>query len=194
MYRLASIIVLAVLLVLSVGLVQGKDAAPALKLEKDCVVFGRMDGHIIKMETGTSQRMTRIWFPDSLEMRGFTIVNLFSGMERKLELTKKGYFCINLDPGSYELRTLGSSGNLIVIDSFEVPHGRMVNLGTYRVEMKSASDLNDWVWHPCTIGPFTRTVRFNHMGDVGSYDGCEEWFASCNEAVYEKFASLPLRY
>ncbi|MCJ7499600.1 hypothetical protein MUP29_05045, partial [bacterium] len=141
-----------------------------------------------------SQRMTRIWFPESLEMRGFTIINPFSGIEHQLELTKEGYFCINLDPGSYELRTLDSSGNLIVIDSFEVPHGRMVNLGTYRVEMKSASDLNDWVWHPCTIGPFQRTVRFNHMGDEGSYDGCEEWFASCYEAAYGKFASLPLRY
>ena len=194
MYRLASVIALAVLLLSPVSLLQGKDVAPALKLEKDCVVFGRMDGHVIRMESGKSTRMTRIWFPESLEMRGFTIVNPFSGMKHKLELTQEGYFCINLDPGSYELRNQDSSGKWFVIDSFEVPYGRMVNLGTYRVEMKPTSHLNDWVWHPCTIGPFQRTVRFNHMGDAGSYDCCEEWFASCHEDVYGHFASLPLRY
>ena len=194
MYRLASVITLAALLLLSVSLLQGKDVTPALKLDKDCIVFGRMDGHVISMESEESKRMTRIWFPDSLEMRGFAIVNPFSGMKHKLELTKEGYFCINIVPGSYEIRNQDSSGRWFVIDSFEVPHGRMVNLGTYRVEMKSTNHLNDWAWHPCTIGPFQRTVRFNHLGDTGSYNCCEEWFASCHEAVYGHFASLPLRY
>jgi len=194
MYRLASMILLAIVLLLSVSLVQGNDITPALKLDKDCVVFGRMDGHTMKMEFRDSGQFINPWFPESLEMRGFTIVNPFSGMKYKLKLTSEGYFCIDLDPGSYELRIVGSDGNWILIDSFEVPQGRMVNLGTYRVEMKSASDLNNWVWHPCAIGPFKRTVRFNHMGDTGSYGCCEEWFASCHESAYGHFASLPLRH
>jgi hypothetical protein len=193
MYRLASVITLALVLLLSVSLLQGKEVTPALKMEKDCVVFGRIDGHTVEMEFEGSDLISNPWFPERMEMKGFAIVNPYSGMKYQLVLSDEGYFCLNLDPGSYELGTRDVNGSWIIIGSFEVPYGRMVNLGTYRVEMKSSTHPADWVWHNCSIGPFTRTVRFNHLGDTGSYNRCEEWFASCHEAVYGHFASLPLR-
>jgi hypothetical protein len=190
MKRFASVIGLSVVLLMAASLVQGSDVTPGLDLKKGCVVFGRLDGHMVRMELTEAMQMTDLWLPKSAAMKDFVIINPASGIEHALELTQEGYFCAALVPGSYELRTPDNQGNWIIIDSFEVPRGRLVNLGTYRVEMKSTPFLNDWAWHPCTIGPYKRSVRFNHMQDEAFYSCCEEWFASI---IYGQLAGLPLR-
>lgn len=194
MKRLAWAVVLALVVPVSASLAAAGEVVPKMYLEKDCVVFGRLDGHRIKMLYPVMEEIPDLWSSEILELKGFMIFNLYSGKKQKLEVTEDGYFCLNIDPGTYELGTTDSSGRWIAIDSFRVPHGRMVNLGTYRVEMKSGALLQDWAWHPCTIGPVKRSVRFNHLGDTVSYNDCEEWFADCHDAVYAHFASLPLRH
>jgi len=170
------------------------DEVSDLYLGKNCVIFGRMFDHKIVLGASDSSSDADMWFPRSMELDKFEFVNTSTGEKHTVVVSEDGHFCLKLESGSYLFQIKDSMGSIYVFDRVIVPFGKMVNLGTYRVETKSQPVSDRWDWSNFSRGPYSTSVRLVHLSDERSYGSCEEWFSQCHEAIYDRYARAIVRY
>ncbi len=171
------------------------DEPAPLDLEKECVLIGRFLGHRFTPVLQEGSEIPDLYYPPVVEVKGFDVLNVATGEWHPLNLSKDGYFCLNLGMGRYDLRGRDSRMNPFVIRRFSVPNGMMVNLGTYRILTRTPQPGQEtgWNWHSCLEGYFATSMRVEHLADEAAYGDCEDWFSECHEDAYEEFADVIVR-
>lgn len=175
-------------------------------LKKECVLFGRILGSHLMLypSVAVSEPVYDPGpeLPAMVQIKSFEVLNTVTGEWQPLILSPQGYFCTDLGKGMYDLRGRTSDGRPYLIQSFSVPAGMAVNLGTFWVEACDPrvisregwhSYMNEAGWREYRMGSHTISLRLEHVTTDGAYQDCEEWFASCHEEVYERFAAVIAR-
>ncbi|TNF46064.1 hypothetical protein EP232_04935, partial [bacterium] len=171
--RRLSLAALAVVLVATGASVAMADEVSDLYLGKNCVIFGRLLDHKIVLGGAEVPSDVDAWFPRSMELNEFEIVNTSTGEKHAVVVSEDGHFCLKLDSGSYLFQKKDSTGSVYVFDRVVIPFGKMVNVGTYRVETKSHPVFDRWDWSNYSRGPYSSSVRLVHLSDEVSYGSCE---------------------
>lgn len=196
----------AILAPVSMDLTAAGNEPATLKLEKECVVFGRILGsHMMMYSEGSIPEPVYdpgSGLPTMVQIQGFEILNTATGEWHPLTLSEGGYFCTDVGKGRYDLRGRGRYGRPYLIHSFNVPGGMAVNLGSFWVEASDPavvsregwhSYMKEAGWHEYRRGSGSISMRMEHVTSDEAYEECETWFAQCHEEVYEQFAAVIAR-
>ncbi|UCG38492.1 MAG: hypothetical protein JSV00_10025 [bacterium] len=157
-----------------------------LDLEKDCAVIGRVSGHKVQLLCGEGASEMDILSPPVVELKGFELYNLSNGKRYDVALSEEGYFFIKLGMGYYAFRRISETGHPFLIDNIVVPHGRIVNVGTYVVQTKSPKPSDEECWEYYSRGSTLTSGRLVHLSGIDSYACCEEWLSECEEKVFQE--------
>lgn len=175
------------------GGVRAVEVEPELVLWEDCVVFGRIEGHRVVPANVRFTSDADMWHPPLIELGGFEIYSPHTGQTYTVELDEEGYFCLRADSGYYVLQRGDPAGSKHVFDAFIVPLGKVVNLGTYRVQTKSPKITDERDWQFWSEGDNLTSGRLVHVTADSCYDECEEWFSRCHKEIYDRYRSALYR-
>lgn len=181
---------------------QAADQATPMQVEKECILIGRILGRHVMLYPGAEAGAPGFYYPPTMSLGGFEVLNPETGEWHPLTLSEKGYFCANLGMGRYELRGRDPNGHPYIIHRFSVPRGMAVNLGTFRIQAINPNDpaREGWLtylqaagYRVFRHGTSAAAVRAEHLTGDRAYDDCEGWFASCHDEVFQQFSSVMAR-
>ena len=198
---------IAISVPVSMNLTTAGDEPPPLTLEKECVLFGRIQGSHQLLYEGEKPAEPvydpGTGMPMMTQIKGFEVLNKTTGEWHPLTLSEEGYFCANIGMGKYDLRGRDCEGMPYVIHSFNVPRGMAVNLGAFMVETcdpKVAVYPDAWSrpvmaadWHEYREGTGAIALYLEHITSEEAYEACEDWFAQCHGEAYDHFAGVIAR-
>ena len=182
-------VLVAVSLTLSMNLSTAGDEPATLSLEKECVLIGRIATDRVALATG-EHIAAPVYYPEMIGVEGVELLNVATGEWHPLPLTEDGYFSANVEMGKYDLQVRDTEGRPFIISSFSVPNKMLVNLGTWRVEGCDPEAISVEGWESYLDESYVMNPRFVRRTGEGCYECCEEWFSSCQEEVYKKFADV----
>jgi len=193
---------IAISVPVSMNLATAGDEPPAMQVEKECILFGRILGsHVLLYPTRQSAQPVYD-LPDMTQVQGFEVLNTTTGEWQQLTLTKDGHFCANVSMGKYDLRGRDRNGKPYVIHSFNIPNGMGANLGEFWMEVRDPSivaregwfsHLKEAGWREYQVGSGRIAIRLEHVISDKAYEESENWFAESHEEAYDQFASVIAR-
>jgi len=166
-------ILLSLVFMLSFG---NAEALPRkVDVEKDSIVIGQFEGHIVTKKYKYGYEESPEWI-----LKGFELKNVDTGKVKKLKLDRKGHFAVVVPEGSYVLQRNKKDRKNIpyIITKFKVAPGKLINIGTYRIDKDPIKDTFS-----------KRIVRFRiyHKSDAESARIPMEWFAKKYPVHMEKY-------